>query len=105
MTDWNAAHIELRSTGVAGDDPVRVVVNGDLPRYGTQSFLDLKQPDRLCVTDRDIEQDGENFLLEETGVELKCHENRCDQASPTNALLEMIRENLERDCRHDAPPI
>ena len=102
----DALHVELRCAGVAGDDAVGVVVDGNLSRHGSERVVELQKSNRLGMAERDVEKNGEDFLLEETRVELKRCEESGDEAAPPNALLEVLREHVGREIRrHAVPPI
>jgi len=70
-----AAKIESGRSGITNYESIRVVVHRNLAGQISQRVFELNQSDRGGVTDGNVEEDWQDFLFEEPGVELKAQEH------------------------------
>lgn len=70
-----AAKIELGRSGITSHESIRVVVHRNLAGQISQRIFELNESDRGGVTDGNVEENWQDFLFEEPGVELKGQEH------------------------------
>src|SRR5690606_4020085 len=71
-----------------------VVEHCDAERNLSKGALELQPPGDLSVTDRHIENDRQNLLLEEARIVLKRQEDRAKDLLPRQPFLQVFREDL-----------